>query len=186
MEIKDIDFTDNLFICLFEDFCLNSKPLPQMHEGSLSTRLSCINQYRKELSSVSEISLTALDEEKKPILYSFFHLDEGKDFVFMDFIFPNLNIISTSNIIKYQSAFCESFLFVYKKTGLDLVKADLNRESKRGKLINTLKRFVPAFTLIKDKKNKVCSVEVKKNNVINFYEQIKAKSNRNQPSDKIS
>jgi len=179
MQIKNINFSDSVFISLFEDFCLSSKPLPQMDEGSLSRRLSCINDYRNELSSISEISLVAIDGEKKPIMYSFFRLSANKDFVFMDFILPNIRMTSTSNIIKYQLAFCESFLHVYEKTGLDLVEAELNRLFKKEKLIKTLKRFVPAFTLIENKKGEVCSVKVEKNNVIKFYEKLQIKNNRN-------
>jgi len=184
MQIKEIDPDDNVFISLFEDYCLNSKPLPKTHEGSLSRRLAFIGDYRKELCSKEGEHLVIEDINGTPLLFSFFSLSKDKDFVFLEFILPNTRLVSTSNIIKYQTAFCESFIYVYKKTGLDLIKSDISRVCRKRALIKTLQRFVGAFTLIKNKKNEVTSVEVKKENVIKFYEKLQIKNNRNKLDDK--
>lgn len=107
----------------------------------------------------------------------------------MNFIVPNVRLTSTrsiTNITKYKTAFCESFLFAYEETGLDLVKSDINRIYKRESLIKTLVRFLPPFTLVKNQKGEICSVEVEKKNVISFYEKVKSKNNRDKPNNQAS
>ena len=69
---------------------------------------------------------------------------------------------------------------------MDLVKSDINRIYKRESLIKTLVRFLPPFTLVKNQKGEICSVEVEKKNVISFYEKVKSKNNRDKPNNQAS
>ena len=184
MQVRKINLSDEVFLSSFDEYCLSSKPFPRMSEGSLSKRLFSIKELREELISSNQLRLSVSDSENKPVFFCFCTPNDTEDFVFLNFIFPNTSLVFRSNIIKYQTAFCECFLHVFKETNLNLVKSDLMRVFKKEALIKTLKRFASPFDLISDENNEICSVEIKKENVIKFYEKLQIKNNRNKLDDK--
>lgn len=171
MPIKQINLSDSDFNnCLMSFFYL-SNPY-DLKKGSSLSSIEASKRVLFDDIGHFDFGICHYEDDGTPSLYSFFSISEGGDSIYLNYIFPNTNFPPNRNIKKYKIAFCKSFLYIYEKTGLSLVKADIRRKNRVSSFIKLIDRFLPPVDLFKNENGEMSLVRIEKEKVLDFYEKM--------------